>query len=244
MEKEFSISNEKVMINFTAKYCDTPEGVFTSSGFEKPLSTYLTSLKRKGSYVYQYISSALDSEDERTISDSIVSLFRLLITLQANEVIDLNPHCATLMNDKEQLMHFVEDFYNFWRRLERYTILHNVRINEGLEKASFIDANTNFSNLILSIYRKISQNIVGSEPSVFRQLPAGGNAGIIVNQIDWQCPEAYSRMRQLKFSEMVQEWQREQQQKKDLLNPILQILLDQCKSKRKQMYCSRNILKR
>lgn len=203
MQKEFSISNDKVMINFTAKYCDTPEMVFTSSGFAKLLSTYLSSVKRKGSNVYKYISSTLDTEDEEEISDSIISLFRLLITLKANEVTELNPPSSVLLNDKEQFIHFIEDIYNFWRRLERYTLLQNVKLNEGLEKASFIDANTNFSNLILSIYRRISQNVIGSEPSVFRQLPAGGNAGIIVNQIDWPCPEGYSAIREIPFIEKI-----------------------------------------
>ncbi|MDF2673122.1 MAG: phosphoenolpyruvate carboxykinase [Clostridiales bacterium] len=203
MQKEFSISNDKVMINFTAKYCDTPEMIFASSGFEKLLSTYLVSVKRKGSNVYQYISSSLDSTDDEEISDSIISLFRLLVTLNAKEVIKLNPPSASLLINNEQFIHFIEDIYNFWRRLERYTLLQNVKLNEGLEKASFIDANTNFSNLILSIYRKISQNVIGSEPSVFRQLPAGGNAGIIVNQIDWNCPDEYSAIKDIPFIEKI-----------------------------------------
>ncbi len=203
MQKEFSISNDKVMINFTAKYCDTAEMVFTSSGFEKLLSTYLASVKRKGSNVYQYISSSIDSTDDEEISDSVISMFRLLTTLKANEVVELNPPSAVLLSDKEQFIHFIEDLYNFWRRLERYTLLQNVKLNEGLEKASFIDANTNFSNLILNTYRKISQNVIGSEPSVFRQLPAGGNAGIIVNQIDWPCPEEYSSVREIPFIEKI-----------------------------------------
>lgn len=203
MQKEFSISNDKVMINFTAKYCDTPERVFTSIGFERLLSTYLSSVKRKGSTVYQYIATSLDSEDEEEISDSVISLFRLLTTLKADEVMNLNPHYASLLNDREKFIDFIEDFYNFWRRLERYTILSNVKLNEGLEKASFIEANTNFSNLILGIYRKISQNVVGSEPSVYRQLPAGGNAGIIVNQIDWPCPDEYSAVRTIPFIEKI-----------------------------------------
>ena len=57
--------------------------------------------------------------------------------------------------------------------------------------------------MILNTYRKISQNVIGSEPSVFRQLPAGGNAGIIVNQIDWPCPEEYSSVREIPFIEKI-----------------------------------------
>ena len=41
MKKEFSLSTGKVMINFTAKYCDTSEAVFSSYGFRRILSAYL-----------------------------------------------------------------------------------------------------------------------------------------------------------------------------------------------------------
>lgn len=203
MEKEFSISNDKVMINFTAKYCDTPEGVFTSNGFEKLLLTYLNSTQKKGSNVHKYLAETLKTEEHTAITASVTSLFKLLITLNTKEILELNPRCGALLHDREQMMRFVEDLYNFWRRLERYTILHNVKLNEGLQKVSFIDANTNFSNLILGIYRKISENLSGSEPSVFRQLPAGGNAGIIVNHIEWPCPDEYESIREISFIEKI-----------------------------------------
>lgn len=47
MRKEFSISNDKVLINFTAKYCSTFEELVESEGFRKVIETYLKNLKRK-----------------------------------------------------------------------------------------------------------------------------------------------------------------------------------------------------
>ena len=41
MRKEFSISNDKILINFTAKYCKTFEGLLESEGFRRVLDTYL-----------------------------------------------------------------------------------------------------------------------------------------------------------------------------------------------------------
>ena len=49
MKKEFSISNDKVMINFTVKYCNSMESVLESSGFRRILEVYLRRSKKKNS---------------------------------------------------------------------------------------------------------------------------------------------------------------------------------------------------
>ena len=41
MRKEFSISNDKVLINFTAKYCSTFEELVESYGFKRVIENYL-----------------------------------------------------------------------------------------------------------------------------------------------------------------------------------------------------------
>ena len=40
---------------------------------------------------------------------------------------------------------------------------------------NFTEANSEFAKLILILYRKIEENILGVSPKVFRQIPAGGN---------------------------------------------------------------------
>ena len=62
MKKEFSLSNGKVMVNFTAKYCDTAEKLFNSYGFKVILRTYLLKIKKKESNIYKYIEQSLDGE--------------------------------------------------------------------------------------------------------------------------------------------------------------------------------------
>ena len=47
MKKEFSMSNDKVIINFTAKYCSTFEGVLESEGFRRGLHSYLRRKQNK-----------------------------------------------------------------------------------------------------------------------------------------------------------------------------------------------------
>ena len=108
-----------------------------------------------------------------------------------------------LLKDKNILIRFIEGLYGFWRRLERYTIVYNSKTSHGIENVAFIDANTKFSKLILVTYRKIEENIEGKKPKVYRQLPAGGNVGLVVNNSKWNIPEGYEGLRGIPFIDSV-----------------------------------------
>ena len=47
MRKEFSMSNDKVIINFTAKYCKTFEMLLESEGFRRVIDVYLKKSEKK-----------------------------------------------------------------------------------------------------------------------------------------------------------------------------------------------------
>ena len=202
MKKEFSLSNDKVMINFTAKYCNSPEKLLESDGFKRVFNAYLKKIKKKKSNIYKYLTqnASIDNED---LDVFIIHLFKLLSVLNVNEIINLNTKYSSLINNKENFIDFIEDFYSFWRKLERYTLIHNNKINEGLEKTSFIEANNDFSMLILNLYRKIEENVLGIKPMVYRQLPAGGNAGLIVNNVNWSMPSGYELLKDIPFIDAI-----------------------------------------
>ncbi|MBK5240137.1 phosphoenolpyruvate carboxykinase [Clostridium sp.] len=202
MKKEFSLSNDKVMINFTAKYCNSPEKLLESDGFRRVFNAYLKKIKKKKSNSYKYLIQNAHLENEE-LDVFIIHLFKLLTILNINEIINLNTKYSALINLKDNLIDFIEDFYSFWRRLERYTVIQNNKINEGLEKTSFIEANNDFSMLILNLYRKIEENVAGHKPTVYRQLPAGGNAGLIVNNINWPMPSGYELLKHIPFIDTI-----------------------------------------
>ncbi|WP_291632688.1 phosphoenolpyruvate carboxykinase [Clostridium sp.] len=202
MKKEFSLSNDKVMINFTAKYCNSPEKLLESNGFRRVFNAYLRKIKKKNSNTYKYLLQNADTGNEE-LDVYIIHLFKLLCVLTINEVINLNTKYSSLINTKDPFTDFIEDFYGFWRKLERYTVIHNNKINEGLEKTSFVEANNDFSMLILNLYRKIRQNVIGRRPKVYRQLPAGANAGIIVNNVNWPIPYEYDILRDVPFIDAI-----------------------------------------
>ena len=47
MKKEFSISNDKVLMNFSTRYCNNFESLLESEGFRRVLSVYLKKSEKK-----------------------------------------------------------------------------------------------------------------------------------------------------------------------------------------------------
>ncbi len=203
MVKEFSISNDKVIVNFTARYCDSPEKLLSSNGFQRVLKSYISRIRDKNSTIYKGISEAFPYQQSSFLCDSLCILLKMLVNLDLSELAEINTSYGYMLKNPMILYDFIEDFYKYWRKLERYTVIHNSHQNEGFQQVTFIEANSEFSKLILNTYRQIQKHIIGITPSVYRQIPAGGNAGIIVSAMDWDIPDGYSNLANIPFIETI-----------------------------------------
>ncbi len=200
MKKEFSLSNDKVMINFSAKYCDTIEKLLDSYGFRRVIISYCTRIKNRNSNVYKFLEEALAyTSNEESMIDEMIDLFRLLTVLKSKEIVKLNNKYEKILEDTDEFFDFVDDFYGYWRKLERYSILQNTKIADGLASVSFLEANSKFAQLILDFYRKLQESVLSSEPNVYRQISAGANAGVILSNTVWPCPYEYEALEEIPF---------------------------------------------
>lgn len=203
MQKEFSLSNGKATINFSAKYCDTEESLLNSYAFRTVLREYLNIIRKRESNIFKYVEKSIGLRDEERTLDNIIGIFKLLVIFSVDEIQGMDMKYSKIVQDREKFVLFVEELYSFWRRIERYTIVQNNKIGEGLQNVSFTEANSQFSNLILKTYRQIKENVEGVKPRVYRQLPAGGNAGFILNNIKWPYPEDYKCLDNIPFIESI-----------------------------------------
>ena len=199
MKKEFSISNDKVMINFTAKYCNSFESILESDGFRRILEIYLKKSKKRNSLSYRYLSDGLDTDSVVDIRRDLTQIIKYLTVMSVEEIVEHNEIYNKLLTNKDGFISFVEDLYLFWRKLERYTIIHRYKVQQGLAAVSFTEANANFSTLILKLYRKIEKNVLGYQPKVYRQIPAGGNACIMIHEMEWVRPVGYEVLEEVPF---------------------------------------------
>ena len=203
MRKEFSLSNDKVLINFTAKYCSTFEELVESDGFRRVIENYLLKSQKKLTLSFRYLRDSLKTDDVHEISNALTRVFKYCTVMNVQEIIEANPTLGGLFSDKDKFIAFIEDLYLFWRRLERYTLVHSNKLQEGLSAVSFTQANSSLSNLILKLYRKIEKNVLGYKPSVFRQIPVGGNASIILNKVLWPLPKGYEALEDIEFIDSI-----------------------------------------
>ncbi|WP_461207457.1 phosphoenolpyruvate carboxykinase [Clostridium sp. DL1XJH146] len=204
MKKEFSLSEQHAMINFTAKYCDTPEVLLHSHGFYRVLIDFVKNLEKKSTKSYKYISISLGENDGEKIVKELTKAFSLLLIMNADEIMKLNEKYMNLFKDKYEFINLIEELYTYWRKIERYTIVMKNKIHKGdFQSVSFLDANAQFSQLIRFTYRKIEENILKHQNKIFRQLPAGGNAGLILNKLKWKCPEEYKFLQNVPFIDSI-----------------------------------------
>jgi hypothetical protein len=203
MKKDFSLSNGKAMINFTAKYCDTTDKLLESNGFKRVISSYFKKIKKRNSLVYKYITNSMIVSDEEVLVEELINLFKLMTIIKNDDIITLNNKYEKILSDKDRFIDFIEGLYSFWRKLERYTIVTNTQISEGYESVNFIDANNEFAKLVLNLYRRIEENVLQVKPNVYRQLPVGGNAGLILRDISWPIPEEYKALSNIPFLDSI-----------------------------------------
>ena len=71
----------------------------------------------------------------------------------------------------------------------RFSILDN-GISNTKNQSNFISSHTKFAELILQLYRSISQNIQGFTNNIYRQTQAGVKAGIVLNRINNNIPQS------------------------------------------------------
>jgi hypothetical protein len=199
MKKEFSLSNGKAMVNFSAKYCDTMEKILESDSFRRVTETYLESIAKRNTKAYKMLHSFYPDSTISDLTGKFVEIIKLLTIFDASEVVSFRRGYQCILEDKDWFASVVEDFYAYWRRLERYSVIQNRRNSEGLAQTSFINANVKFTNLILEMYRKIEKNVLGYEPNVFRQVPAGVNAGVTLQETLWPIPRGYEILNDVPF---------------------------------------------
>ena len=203
MKNEFSISNNKVLINFSTKFCNNFESLLESEGFRRVLNVYLKKSEKKRSLSYRYLVRTLNTEDKNEIRDTLTKVFKCLTIMGVKEVIELNPSYLELLGNKDEFINLIEDFYLFWRNLERYTIIQNDKVSQGLAAMNFTEANSSFSKLILKLYRKVEQNVLGRSPQVFRQITAGGNCSVMRGRLLWPVPNDYEALEYINFIDCI-----------------------------------------
>ena len=197
MRNEFYIDENRAIINFTVKYCDSFENILSSKAFEKIFTLFIKKEFRKKSNNYRNLIKSFKIEDKNKAIETFVKLFKLLSVIELKDIKEFDKKYDYVLSYKYELIELIEGLYSFWRHLERYSIINSQKIKNGIAEVNFNEANNRFSKLILALYRKIEKNIIGEKINVFREISAGGNACIMLNNISYNIPKEYEKLKNI-----------------------------------------------
>lgn len=196
MIKEYSQNRSNVVLNFSVKYCKTPEELLTSKGFKKVLSKYISIQEKKDALLLERVSNKLDEDD---LTKTLLSLMKGLLVFDVKQLVKLNKNLKQLLKDPKDIIDFIEGLYDYWRSLERYALILTDNESSGIQSVNFIEASDRFSNLVLTVYRQVTENLRGVEYNVYRQLTAGVNAGLVLNEYKNQLPQTYQKLQTIQM---------------------------------------------
>ena len=203
VKKPYVITRGKVIFDYSTIYCETPEKLLKSELFLEIVERFIERIASRGSSLFAFLRDKCPSVERNRMAPYLTNAFRLLVSNTAEEISAMNKEYDPLLSDKEKLFEIIEELYNFWRRFERFIYLEapqrSAYTKNSLHHAQFIKSNEEFKNLVLYVYRRISENLISKSPRVYRQLPAGANMGMLIEKAAWNCPEKYVNLRDIPF---------------------------------------------
>jgi hypothetical protein len=172
-----SIIGNKVVLNIRERMCETAEELLASEKFRLVLDHCLNNLKAKNSPLLEFFGGC--TADEDCVND-LVKTLSMLVKYESKVVPHIFEKSQKFLKDLDKLASFVEYLYDYWRHFDRFII--NDSEGDRLDKRpyrTFNETIEQLTHLIRTVYRHIQENITGSHPSVYRQVPAGAEMAVI-----------------------------------------------------------------
>lgn len=199
MRKEINISNNKAVINFSKAFFNDTDDLLKSQGFFELICSFVKFHKENQTRIYTYLEKFFRSSDIEGLASEIRDITKILTVMSLDEISEKINKYHDLDKERDALIRIVEDIYDYWRKLERYSIIEKSDYDQGIEVENFLKSNSNFKELILDVYRKAEVSVTGERPKVFRQVPAGANASMIVKNFFIDYPEELEFLNEIPF---------------------------------------------
>ncbi len=186
------IVGNKAVLNIRERMCETAEELLASDKFRAVLDHCINHLKIRNSPLL----GIFDGNTDEAAIDDLVKTLSLLVKYESNIVPHIFDRSATFLRNLQLLNDFVEHLYDYWRHFDRFII--NDSEGDRLDKRpyrTFNETIEQLTHLIRTVYRHIQENITGSHPTVYRQVPAGAEMAVISlpKEITWN-DEKYKKL--------------------------------------------------
>ena len=171
------IIGNKAVLNIRERMCETAEELMSSEKFRAVLDHCINQLQRRDSPLLEIFEGGII---DKSSTDDLVKTLLLLYKYEGVLVPHIFDRSALFFRNTQLLNNFVEYLYDYWRHFDRFII--NDSEGDRLDKRpyrTFNETIEHLTHLIRTVYRHIQENITGSHPSVYRQVPAGAEIAVI-----------------------------------------------------------------
>ncbi|WP_025725321.1 hypothetical protein [Acholeplasma granularum] len=190
--KNYFFDDNSFILQFNRIPCNSEADILSSKPFQLILRRYLNSVKRLENPDYKWIL--------RIKQPDLIRIYKALLVWPYEEVVNLLDALSHKLN-RYHFFLFTEDFYNYWRRLERYGFLSRTRHDDDKSmNKRLINTTEGFSNLVLNLYRTITEKIMDRNYHLIRQLPAGTQANISLVSNPWTFNSPYTKLTDNRFA--------------------------------------------
>ena len=190
MKEPFYFHDNTVIIDYSKKYVTSKHEIVSTELFDKFLDCFLIDLEDHHKDLYDYLAAG--GKENKQIKEEMKFVLKTLLISNPKEINDAYTKIPA------ELLAVIEKGYNYWRSLQRYSILYTHN-EEGFQMENFIEADIHINNLALDFYREIEQKVQGHKNNVFRQLQEGTNASLLVSYYKWKAPIGYEKLEDIPF---------------------------------------------
>lgn len=193
MKENLYLNGGLAIVNYNAAYPRTEKDLLSSADFANFLRNFIDYAKEELEDIYTYI---LNGKTPREATFEMTKLLRQTIVLELDEI------DSCYLNDKEKLLDFIEELYDFWKNHQRFSIV-NAGKGMAIQESSFVAADSAFNSLIRSLYRTVEEKVLGRKNSVYRQMQAGTNAAIAIRGNMTKLSDTYEALKDIPFIDSI-----------------------------------------
>jgi hypothetical protein len=171
------IVGNKAVLNIRERMCETADELLQSNKFRIVLEHCLRQLEKNNSPLLGVFENNIITDEG---VDNLIKTLVLLEKYESRVIPHIYTESAVLLGKSNILNNFVEYLYDYWRHFDRFIINHSE--GDRLDKRpyrTFNETIEQLTHLIRTIYRHIQENITGTHPMVYRQVPAGAEMAVI-----------------------------------------------------------------
>lgn len=187
---KFDIYENKIILHFDSRVCETPEELLSSNIFQEVLTRCIKELSRRNSML-------LNIFDKRDIKEKdiavLINTFQFLTKMPGKLIPKVVKGSEVFFRDPHLFNEFVEFVYNHWRGYERFIICEaSPKSNDKKTFRDFNDTIEQLSNLVRRVYRDLQENITNDYPRIYRQVIAGAEVAAIATSKKVNFPASYN----------------------------------------------------